>query len=258
MDLLHPRVQQAIWKLRWRAFRPIQEAAIDVIMNESGDAILCAPTAGGKTEAAFLPIVSHILERGVPSIQVIWLCPLKALINDQHKRLSCLCVDLDIPVHRWHGDVSHHQKKLLRNNPRGVLILTPESLESNFINHGHLVRQMYSGLEYVVIDELHAYPNTERGMHLRSLLARLFTAIGRRPRCLGLSATLSDPEGFCGYLNPDEPGSVRILGDRTDRRPVQVHLQAFPTSTALTHIAEDAICYVVANNRSFMARRRQF
>ena len=164
-SLLHPGVQEVICKLGWKEFKPIQVEAIHAICETENHLIICAPTAGGKTEAAFLPIISHLACNPMPSVQAIYVGPLKALINDQFRRLEELCSKLEIPVHRWHGDVPASQKRALRENPSGVLLITPESLESNFLNFGVHVPRVYRHLAFVVIDELHSFFSNERGVH---------------------------------------------------------------------------------------------
>ena len=104
------------------------------------------------------------------------------------------CAKLEIPVNRWHGDVPANQKKkLLREKPCGILLITPESLESNFVNYGVQVPRVYQHLSFVVIDELHSFFGNERGVHLQSLLSRLQNTIGFAPRLVGHSSTLADP-----------------------------------------------------------------
>ena len=212
-SLLHPGVQQAIYKMRWEELRPIQVRAISSVMESDDHLVVCAQTAGGKTEAAFLPVISKIAQQPHPSVQALYIGPLKALINDQFRRLEDLCHYMDIIVHRWHGDVSASQKKLLRDKPSGILLITPESLESNFINYGTAVSRIYQYLDYVVIDELHSFLDNVRGIHLRSLLHRLSTATGRSPRIIGLSATLGNPELARGFIAPDAPQTVSVIND---------------------------------------------
>ena len=124
--------------------------------------IIAARTAAGKTEAAFLPIFSQIVERPARGIRVIYVGPLKALINDQFSRLELLCKETEIPVHKWHGDVSRSAKKKLLEWPAGVLLITPESIESLFVNHPHELTKLFANLDYIVIDELHSFIGTER------------------------------------------------------------------------------------------------
>src|SRR6478672_4089059 len=104
-DKLHPKIQEAVWNLAWAELRPLQIDAINGVLDSQSDLILAAATAAGKTEAAFLPILSEIATNPAPSVQALYVSPLKALINDQFSRLGDLCRYADIPVHRWHGDV---------------------------------------------------------------------------------------------------------------------------------------------------------
>jgi ATP-dependent Lhr-like helicase len=210
-SLLHSGVQEAIWKMGWKEFKPIQVQAIQTICETEKHLVICAPTAGGKTEAAFLPIISKLAANPQPSVQAIYVGPLKALINDQFRRLEELCVKMEIPVNRWHGDVPANQKKKLREKPCGILLITPESLESNFVNYGVQVPRVYQHLSFVVIDELHSFFGNERGVHLQSLLSRLQTTIGLAPRMVGLSATLADPQLARAFLAPDAVESVQVI-----------------------------------------------
>ncbi len=226
-SLLHPGVKKALWTMRWKQLHPIQVEAIHHIVERDGHLIVCAQTAGGKTEAAFLPIVSKLASAPRDSVQAMYVGPLKALINDQFERLERLCAHLDIPVHRWHGDVSASQKKALRDAPGGILLITPESLESNFINYGTHLKRIYRDLEFVVIDELHSFLSNVRGIHLRSLLARLSAATGRQPRVVGLSATLGDPLAARAFIAVDQPDTVAIVNDTGGTKEVRLGIRAY-------------------------------
>jgi len=216
-DLLDREVQKAIWNMGWKELHPIQAEAIRQIVQGNSNLLITAQTAGGKTEAAFLPIISEIAKAPQPSIQALYIGPLKALINDQFDRLEKLCESLNIPVHRWHGDVNDSQKKALRKTPSGILLITPESLESNFINFGNQVPRIYRHLRFVVIDELHSFLENVRGIHLQSLLARLKIAIEHQPRIIGLSATIGEPDIACRYICPDLSKTVRINDPNSSR-----------------------------------------
>lgn len=226
-ELLHPGLQKAVYALGWTKLRSIQAQAIRLVLESSDHAILCAQTASGKTEAAFLPILSRLAEGTISSVRALYVGPLKALINDQFGRLDQLCGALDIPVHRWHGDVGAADKKRFRQTPGGVLLITPESLESNFINFGAEIRRLYADLDFVVIDELHSFLPGVRGIHLRSLLARLQQATGRSPRMIGLSATLGDPMAARAFIAPDSPGSVQVLSDNGGARELKVAVRTY-------------------------------
>ena len=213
--------------LGWTSLYPIQEDAIRCFLDHSSDFILAAPTSGGKTEAVFLPMLSHLVNTPAMagcSVRVVAISPLKALINDQFARLFKMCKPLGIAVNRWHGDVDIEAKRQLRERPSGILIITPESLESLFINNPHYIPKMFHALEFVIVDELHALLDCERGMHVRSLLSRLTTAISHRPRCFGLSATLGDPGAVRFFLNQDNPESVRVISDRSTARRISVEI----------------------------------
>lgn len=224
--LLHHGVQRAIFEMGWKELRPIQTQAIHTLLEGTGHALICAATASGKTEAAFLPIISRLAEGAQDSIRAIYVGPLKALINDQFSRLDRLCERMEIPVHRWHGDVSVSHKQALRRNLGGMLLITPESLESNFTNYGTQVPRLYRELEFVVIDEVHSFLGNVRGIHLLSLLSRLRSATGRQPRMIGLSATLGDPEMGKRFLAPDAVPSVTLIQETSAGRQVRFALKA--------------------------------
>ena len=228
-SLLHPGVQKAIFRRGWKELHAIQTQAINALIGGDGHLLICAHTAGGKTEAAFLPIISRLAENPRPSVQALYVGPLVALINDQFERLETLCGDVEVPVHRWHGAASATEKRKLRDSPGGILLITPESLESNFINYGVHVRRIYAELDFIVIDELHSFLSNVRGVHLRSLLARLSAATGRKPRIVGLSATIGDPRGARAFIAPDAPETVSIIegkGDQAVKFGIKAYLRA--------------------------------
>lgn len=215
--------------MNWTELRPIQSEAIRAILKTEDDLIVSAATASGKTEAAFLPIISHIDSNRKDSIQAICVSPLKALINDQFRRLDELCEHAEIPVHRWHGDVGQDKKAKLVKNPRGILLLTPESLESLFINRTAALERMFAHLDFVVIDELHAFVGRERGTHMRSLLNRLQQRIKHSYRIVALSATLGDwPKLYAQWLRPKSPDSVQIIEDKSASKTVRLKIYGYP------------------------------
>ena len=204
-ELLHPGVQRKLWDLQWPALRPLQRDAVRYVLGKPGHVVLSAATAAGKTEAAFLPVLSAIADEPEGAVRAIYVGPLKALINDQFRRVEDLCRHLDVPVHRWHGDVDAGAKKKLVDSPGGVLLITPESLESLFVNRSRFLAKMFAGLRFVVIDELHSFLGNERGLHLRSLLYRLAALTETPLRIIGLSATLGDSNVAKRYIDIDAP-----------------------------------------------------
>src|SRR5580658_4598130 len=201
--LLDPRIQRWIWTAGWTELRDAQELAIPLLLDATQDVIISANTASGKTEAAFFPILTRLAQTPCVPALAIYISPLKALINDQWRRLDALTELLEMQVTPWHGDINPQRKSRFMKNPAGCLLITPESLEALLARQGHSVRGLFAGLRYVVVDELHAFMGTERGKQLQSLLNRVEKAIGRTVCRVGLSATLGDKQGAARFLRPD-------------------------------------------------------
>ncbi|MCC7424475.1 MAG: DEAD/DEAH box helicase [Planctomycetaceae bacterium] len=219
--LLAEPIRRVLWDMRWDALRPVQERAIPVILETDNDLLISARTAAGKTEAAFLPILSRICENPSASVRAIYVGPLKALINDQFQRVEELCRHARIPVHRWHGDVSAGKKRELLNKPGGVLLITPESIESLFVNQSSSLGRLFHSLSFVVIDELHSLIDCERGTHLRSLLFRLERHCVSPYRLIALSATLGDLDLSARWLRPDSSERVRVLAESESEKAIR-------------------------------------
>ena len=198
---LAPFIQDYIYRNKWEELRGIQVAAAEVIFDTDHNLLLSSGTASGKTEAAFLPVLTLLWENPSASVGVLYLSPLKALINDQFIRLEELLEEADIPVTKWHGDASQAAKKRLVRSPRGVMQTTPESLESLMIRNSSSAYRLFSDLRFVIIDEVHYFMDNDRGLQLLSLLERLSRLIGFQPRRIGLSATLGDCTNAEKWLN---------------------------------------------------------
>jgi ATP-dependent helicase Lhr and Lhr-like helicase len=190
-QLLSPAVRKFVRDKRWEGFRDIQSAAIKRIMGDDGHYILASRTASGKTEAAFLPILSKV-DFNQHGVAVLYISPLIALINDQFMRVEDLCSDMEILVTKWHGEASRSLKGKLLKDPQGVVLITPESLEAMFANKPYDVKNLFTNLKYVVIDEIHSFIGSDRGTHLKSLLSRLQGINTDSFSVVGLSATLGD------------------------------------------------------------------
>lgn len=236
-EALHPKVQRWIWDQGWPCLREIQELAIPVLLGGEEDAILASRTASGKTEAAFLPIVSRLLGEPPLGLAVLAVSPLKALINDQADRLEALCRGLDLEVHRWHGDVGAGRKRRLLAAPSGILLITPESLEALFVRHGTEVHHFFRGLAFVVVDELHAFMGSERGRQLQSLLHRVEVEIDRRVPRVGLSATLGDMERARDFLRPGLGASVRLLVSTAGGQELKLQVRGYLDRDPLRKLA---------------------
>ena len=190
-ELLHDSVRNWVWRQGWSSLRDIQENTIPVVLQRDCDVIISAATAGGKTEAAFLPILSHLLSNPSQGFDVLYVSPLKALINDQYRRLLDMTSGTSVVVTPWHGDIDASRKARALKNPSGILIITPESLESFLINRNASVKKAFGRLKYIVIDELHAFMGNERGKQLQSLLSRIELITGNTPPRVAMSATFS-------------------------------------------------------------------
>jgi ATP-dependent helicase Lhr and Lhr-like helicase len=222
---LHATLQEALYRMQWTKLRPIQVDAIHEVFDGTGDLIIAARTAAGKTEAAFLPILSRMLAEPSRGVRAVYVGPLKALINDQFSRLEELCREAEIPVHKWHGDVAAAPKRRFLEHPSGVLLITPESIESLFVNHSHRLPEVFAALSYIVIDELHSFIGTERGAHLRSLISRLGAKSRESVRRAGLSATFGDDKAaVCRWLRPAAPESVRIIESTAEQKSIQLKI----------------------------------
>ncbi|MEN6305469.1 MAG: DEAD/DEAH box helicase, partial [Armatimonadia bacterium] len=203
-------MQRWVYSRGWSKLRDIQEQAVVPILAGE-DVIIAAPTAAGKTEAAYLPICSSIVGEETTGLNVLHVSPLKALINDQYRRLEDLCADLEVPVHKWHGDVAQSKKQSVVREPAGILLITPESLEAMFVVRGQQLPRLFASLRYVVVDELHVFLDTERGQQLQSLLHRLELVLRRHVPRIGLSATLGDMQLAAKYLRPTGKHAPRLI-----------------------------------------------
>ena len=212
-DRLHPTIRGWIRSQGWKSLRPVQVNATNAILDGTGDVLISASTAAGKTEAAFLPILTSVADRREPGLSVLYVSPLKALINDQFIRLSHLCEEMEIPIVRWHGDASQSTKAKFVKVARGIALITPESIEAMFVRHPDRIQSLLTSLDFMVIDEVHAFMHGPRGLHLGSLIKRI-AAVSKKPtRRIGLSATIGDLSLAAAWLRPDAPANVYILND---------------------------------------------
>lgn len=232
-DLLNKKIQKVIYEMKWESFRPIQNDAIFHMITSPSDLILSAPTASGKTEAAFLPIISQIADNGKDSVKILYVSPLKALINDQFNRVEALCRHIDFPITKWHGDASGSKKTALIKNPAGILLITPESIEALFLNKKEQLGTLFGRLEYIVIDEVHSFIGNERGTQLKSLISRLENMLNIHPYKIALSATISNLSDIAAWLNPVSPQSVKIINAaETSKKDILGIIKCYKTMPA--------------------------
>lgn len=199
-DLLHPALQHHIVNsLGWSSLRPLQEATIEPVMRGE-HAILLAPTAGGKTEAAIFPVFSRMLQENWRGLSVLYVCPIKALLNNLEYRLLNYAALLGRTVGLWHGDISPSRKAKLAAEPPDILLTTPELIEVMLVSRRVDHKRLFENLKCVVIDEVHAFAGDDRGWHLLYLLERLTKLAGGELQRLGLSATVGNPKELSDWL----------------------------------------------------------
>lgn len=228
-QLLDPRIQKWIYRQGWTDLRELQKKAIPSILSGDRDVLISAATAAGKTEAFFLPACS-VTANIRNGFGILYISPLKALINDQYRRLESLGDTLEMPVTPWHGDVTQSKKLKIKKNPSGILLITPESLEAMLIRNTGWLKQAFTPLSYIAIDEFHAFIGSERGMQLLSLLNRIDHLLGRInnpiPR-VALSATLGELERVPLSLRPNQSLPCDIVTDNQTHSTLKVQVKGY-------------------------------
>lgn len=227
---LAPFIQAYIYQNRWTDLRDIQKAAIPAILDTSDHVLIMSGTASGKTEAALLPVLTLLEQSPAESVGVLYIGPLKALINDQFERIQNLLQEKpEIPIQGWHGDIAHYQKKKFLQQPRGILQITPESMEALFVNRSGELGVIFGDLRFIIIDEIHAFLGTERGQQVLCHLQRLERALRRPVRRIGLSATIGDTDIALRWLESSSQFQTRarLVTESTQGRRIELRVNHF-------------------------------
>lgn len=211
---LAPFIQEYIYRNKWEGLHDIQAEAIGAILDTPHHILISSATATGKTEAALLPIITDLHNNPPATIGALYIGPLKALINDQFERLADLLEHTDIPVQSWHGDVAQSKKTRFLRRARGILQITPESLEAMLINRQHSLKRLFQDTRYIIIDEIHAFITSDRGRQVICQLERLARYQRRPARRIGLSATIGDPQLTMAWLRGDSKTEVRLIASK--------------------------------------------
>ncbi len=197
---LHPAlVHHIVNTLGWRSLRPLQEQAIEPVLD-GDDAVLLAPTAGGKTEAAGFPLLSAMEDQHWTGLSVLYVCPLKALLNNLSPRLETYATWLGRRVGIWHGDVTASARRAILRDPPDLLLTTPESLEAMLVSVNVDHKKLFAGVRAIVVDEVHAFADDDRGWHLLAVLERLTRITAAPIQRIGLSATVGNPHELVTWL----------------------------------------------------------
>lgn len=224
LERLHPHLQHAIiHDLGWRSLRAVQELTIDAILDGC-NAVVLAPTAGGKTEASIFPVLSRVLTENLKPVSALYVCPIRALLNNQEERLQSYARMVGLEVFKWHGDVADSKKQRFRQSPGHILMTTPESLEVMMISERTDAKALFEDLSVVIIDEVHAFAADDRGAHLASLLERLVALTGRDIQRIGLSATVGNPHVIGAWLQGSSKRPFRLVDPPKAKATRDLHL----------------------------------
>ncbi len=233
-ERLHPTLRHAIvHELGWRSLRPVQDLAIHAILD-GDNVVVLAPTAGGKTEASIFPTLSGILSlRGEEEdtreeqVRVLYVCPIRALLNNQEERIQGYASMVGLRAFKWHGDVAASQKKAFKREPASVLMITPESLEVMLISDQTDTVSLFGHLHAVIVDEIHAFAADDRGAHLVSILERLNRFCERDLQRIGLSATVGNPAKIGEWLQGSSERGFALVDPPKPPAERDLHVDLF-------------------------------
>lgn len=194
------RLQEAIVaRLGWSSLRPVQDLAAHAILD-GNNAIILAPTAGGKTEAAMFPLLAQLVQNEPQGVGLIYIAPIKALLNNQAERLGLYTEMVGLSRFLWHGDIKDSAKRAFMKAPTTLLMTTPESLEVMLLSQKVAHQTLFGDLRAIVIDEVHALAGSDRGTHLLSVIERLTVHTTNDVQRIGLSATIGNPHDILRWL----------------------------------------------------------
>ena len=221
---LAPRLQEAIVaRLGWSSLRPVQEQAGEALLA-GANAVILAPTAGGKTEASMFPTISQMVESAPDGVGALYIAPIKALLNNQAERLGLYTEMVGLRRFVWHGDTDDSARRKFLKEPAELLMTTPESLEVMLVSQRVDEAKLFGDLRIVVIDEVHALAGSDRGAHLMSVLERIALLSRHDVQRVGLSATVGNPDAILSWLqgSSKRPGQVVDPPKAASRRQLLV------------------------------------
>lgn len=235
-----PFIRNYIYQHGWDELRQVQIQSANHIFYDDCNLLISSETASGKTEAAFFPVLSLMEEEGPENLQVLYISPLKSLINDQYSRMDEMLRESGLPVYRWHGDVSQSHKERFLKNPKGLLQITPESLESILCRRTQDVTRIFGNLKFVIIDEIHALMGTDRGNQILCQLQRISRLISYQPRRIALSATIGRIHEAAEWLSGGTARSTNVVEIRNDHTAWRLGLEHFFQSETKNGEADSA------------------
>lgn len=248
-----PRLQEAIVaRLGWTSLRPVQDEAGAALLD-GANAVVLAPTAGGKTEAAMFPMLSGLVREPPGGLAALYVAPIKALLNNQAERLGLYTEMVGLRRMVWHGDVGSHERRTFLREPAELLMTTPESLEVMLVSQRVDAAALFGDLRIVVIDEIHALAGSDRGAHLMSVVERLARLSRHDVQRVGLSATVGNPDTILSWLQgtSERPGVVVDPPKPQSRRQLLVvHREG------MSEVAEDAAQLAQGRKSLFFCQSR--
>ena len=232
---LSPRLQHGIaHTLGWSSLRPVQKLTIEAVLA-GHNCVVLAPTAGGKTEAAFFPILEIISRKRLNPVCTLYISPLRALLNNQEPRLVRLTSLVGATAFKWHGDVGQVARRHFLAEPAHVLMTTPESLEVMLISPKIDKARLFGGLRFVVIDEIHNFAAGDRGAHLMAVLERLARYTPFDAQRIGLSATVGDPAAIGRWMQGSSQRPVVVIDPPTEPIPRLIRIDVYDDADELSH-----------------------
>jgi ATP-dependent helicase Lhr and Lhr-like helicase len=266
---LHPGLQRHVHlELQWRELSPVQRAAIPAIFDGE-DCVVEAPTASGKTEAVLFPALTRAAQSRGRSVQILYLAPLRALLNNLETRAETSAKACGLSAFKWHGDVGQENKVAAFRLPPHLLLTTPESVEALLLRKAGW-RDFFADLQVVIVDEAHSFAAGDRGGHLGCLLERVTAAADVRVQRIGLSATVGNPDALLRWLaGPRRPMGRRIVAlPNSPAKRTDVVVRLFdddangpetPPAKRAVFRRFTALCDLLPGNRSlvFVRSRRE-
>ena len=247
------RLQEAIVsRLGWSTLRPVQELAGQALLDGK-NAIILAPTAGGKTEAAMFPMLARLIEREPAGVGLLYIAPLRALLNNQAERLGTYTNMVGLRRFLWHGDIKDSQKRRFLKEPTDVLMTTPESLEVMLLSPRVPHPILFRDVRALIVDEVHALAGTDRGAHLLSVCERLVRHTTHDVQRIGLSATVGNPAAILSWLQGTSRRPGCVIDPPHTPSPKDLRICLRPTIGA---IARDASRLAVGQKSLFFCQSR--
>jgi len=193
-------VHHLVNTLGWADLRPLQAAAVEPLLA-GRDALLLAPTAGGKTEAAVFPLLTRAADEGWSRTSILYVCPLKALLNNLLPRLARYAEWVGRTAAVWHGDTPPGERHRIVADAPDIILTTPESIEAVLVSRTVDERRLFGSVRAVVVDEIHAFAGDDRGWHLLAVLDRVERIAAHPVMRVGLSATVGNPDDLLSWLS---------------------------------------------------------